>query len=189
MGEVAAQTCTSTSSTTSVMAYGCDLTRVFTYEGSETDIYINYVTLVLTLITLILCTRKAGERASRYPRYAAWFWVPFTSVLFAMQLFADCSTNNVGISAVWSAYAGFVFLAWWRIQHIRAENAAVSTLAYATPVSLAMWTGVCVYYAIVEEAITTVAHLVAFGVGAGALLLFEALHKISQDSYEMMDDK
>lgn len=41
MGEVAAQTCTSTSSTTSIMAYGCDLTRVFTYEGSETDIYIN----------------------------------------------------------------------------------------------------------------------------------------------------
>lgn len=41
-----------------------------------------------------------------------------------------------------------------------------------------VWTGVCVYYAIVEEAITTVAHLVAFGVGAGALLLFEALHQI-----------
>ncbi|CAM9353631.1 unnamed protein product [Ectocarpus fasciculatus] len=180
------------------MAYGCDLTRVFTYEGSETDIYINYVTLVLTLITLILCTRRAGERASRYPRYAAWFWVPFTSVLFAMQVFADCSTNNVGISAVWSAYAGFVFLAWWRIQHVRrpedqgcvAEVTAVSTLTYATPASLAVWTGVCMYYAIVEEAITTVAHLVAFGVGAGALLIFEALHKISsQDSYEMMDDK
>lgn len=91
---------------------------------------------------------------------------------------------------MWSAYAGFVFLAWWRIQHIHAEIAAVSALAYATPVSLAVWTGVCVYYAIVEEAITTVAHLVAFGVGAGALLLFEALHQISsQDSYEMMDDK
>lgn len=99
---------------------------------------------------------------------------------------------------MWSAYAGFVFLAWWRIQHIRrpedqesgAEIAAVSPLAYATPASLAVWTGVCVYYAIVEEAITTVAHLVAFGVGAGGLLLFEALHKISsQDSYEMMDDK
>lgn len=40
----------------------------------------------------------------------------------------------------------------------------------------------CVYYAVVEEAITTVAHLVAFGVGAGALLLFEALHQIPVNS-------
>lgn len=53
---------------------------------------------------------------------------------------------------------------------------------YATFASLAVWTAVCVYYAVVEEAITTVAHLVAFGVGAGALLLFEALHQIPRDA-------
>lgn len=49
-------------------------------------------------------------------------------------------------------------------------------LPYAMAASLTVWVGVCVYYAIVEEAITTVAHLVAFGVGAVALLLFEALY-------------
>ena len=49
-------------------------------------------------------------------------------------------------------------------------------MPYAVAASLTVWAGVCVYYAIVEEAITTVAHLVAFGVGMGALLLFEVLH-------------
>lgn len=38
------------------------------------------------------------------------------------------------------------------------------------------------YYVVVEEAMTTVAHLVAFTVGAVALLLFEALHKIPRES-------
>lgn len=49
-------------------------------------------------------------------------------------------------------------------------------MPYAVAASLTVWIGVCVYYAIVEEAITTVAHLVAFGVGMSALLMFEALH-------------
>lgn len=48
-------------------------------------------------------------------------------------------------------------------------------MPYAVAASLTVWVGVCVYYAIVEEAITTVAHLVAFGVGMVALLLLEAL--------------
>lgn len=85
---------------------------------------------------------------------------------------------------------GFVSLAWWRIKSLTAggppgrgaspDNPPLST--YATLVSLTVWAGVCIYYALVEEAITTVAHLVAFAVGAGALLLFEALHQIPRDS-------
>lgn len=108
------------------------------------------------------------------------------------KIFADCSTDNVGISAVWSAFAGFIFLGWWRIKHLSGGASADGSapknamlLRYATLASLVMWTGVCVYYAVVEEAITTVAHLVAFGVGAGALLLFERLHQIPQDSGRM----
>lgn len=109
---------------------------------------------------------------------------------------------------MWSAYVGFIFLGWWRIRHLhdsgekalllspgletggaptttavtpkQACSSRLLSTSYAIPASLAVWTGVCVYYAIVEEAITTVAHLVAFGVGAGALLLFEALHQIPQ---------
>eukprot|EP00752_Nemacystus_decipiens_P017491 g15682.t1 len=173
------------------MAYGCDLTRVFTYEGSEKDSLINYTTLAITLMTLVLCTGRAGKKASRYAGVAGWFWVPFTLVLFAMQVFADCSTNNVGISAVWSAYAGFIFLGWYRRDFgppcsddssdpgTRASSPPVLLpipVPYAVAASLAVWAGVCVYYAIVEEVITTVAHLVAFGVGMGALFLFEALH-------------
>lgn len=43
-------------------------------------------TLAITLTTLVLCTQRASERASRYARCASWFWVPFTVVLFAMQV-------------------------------------------------------------------------------------------------------
>lgn len=102
-------------------------------------------------------------------------------------MFADCSTNNVGISAVWSAYAGFIFVGWYRrdfgppssdesVRGTQAPPSLLLPMPYAVAASLTVWVGVCVYYAIVEEAITTVAHLVAFGVGVVALLLFEALH-------------
>eukprot|EP00903_Cladosiphon_okamuranus_P015350 g14176.t1 len=171
------------------MDYGCDLTRVFTYEGSEKDSLINYTTLAITLMTLVLCTRRAGQQASRYAALAGWFWVPFTLVLFALQVFADCSTDNVGISAVWSAYAGFIFLGWYRRDfgppcsddsdrgtRVSSPSVLLPMPYAAVAASLTVWVGVCVYYAIVEEVITTVAHLVAFGVGVGALLLFEALH-------------
>lgn len=105
------------------------------------------------------------------------------------KIFADCSTNNVGISAVWSAFAGFIFLAWWRIKHLsegvggaRGEVGPKKyILIYATLASLVAWMGVCVYYSIVEEAMTTVAHLVAFCVGAWALLLFEVIYKTPRD--------
>lgn len=52
----------------------------------------------------------------------------------------------------------------------------------ATVFSLVLWTGVCVYYAIVEEFMTTVAHIVAFGVGAGALLIFSWVHQLQCSS-------
>lgn len=49
-------------------------------------LYLPDATLLLTMVALILCTRKAGESASRYARAAAWFWLPFTIVLFGMQV-------------------------------------------------------------------------------------------------------
>lgn len=63
---------------------------------------------------------------------------------------------------------------------LRPSSLSRSSTSFAIVASLAVWFVVCVYYAIVEEAITTVAHLVAFGVGAVALLLFEALHQVPQ---------
>ena len=45
---------------------------------------------------------------------------------------------------------------------------------------MAVWATVCIYYAVVEEAITTVAHAVSFAVGLGAWLLFERLHQIHE---------
>lgn len=62
------------------------------------------------------------------------------------------------------------------------ETSGAGAVYYATVVSLVVWMGVCVYYAVVEGFITTVAHLVAFGVGAGALLFFEALFLIPRDA-------
>lgn len=43
-------------------------------------------TLLLTLVALVLCTRRAGLSASRYGQAAAWFWLPLTFVLFIMQV-------------------------------------------------------------------------------------------------------
>ncbi len=64
-----------------------------------------------------------------------------------------------------------------RASQLSPSSLSLSSTSFAIIASLAVWFVVCVYYAVVEEAITTVAHLVAFGVGAVALLLFEALHR------------
>lgn len=47
-----------------------------------------------------------------------------------------------------------------------------------TLISIAVWATVCIYYAVVEEPMTTVAHAVSFAVGLGAWVLFEKLHQI-----------
>lgn len=117
------------------------------------------------------------------------------------QVFADCSTDNVGISAVWSAFTGFIFLGWWRAKRSGEDplgprgggGAAASAgggegegqgegggvlSSYAALTSMSVWAVVCIYYAVVEEAITTVAHAVSFAVGLGAWVLFEWLHQI-----------
>lgn len=41
MGDIPTETCASDPTSTHVMAYGCGLTRVLTYEGSEKDSLIN----------------------------------------------------------------------------------------------------------------------------------------------------
>lgn len=43
-------------------------------------------TLVATLIALVVCTRSAGEYASKHRQVAQWFWVPFTVILFVLQV-------------------------------------------------------------------------------------------------------
>lgn len=61
--------------------------------------------------------------------------------------------------------------------------------SYAALTSMVVWAAVCIYYAVVEEAITTVAHAVSFVVGLGAWVLFERLHQIPDSagaSYETL---
>lgn len=72
------------------------------------------VTLLITLITLVLCTRRAGEAASRYSRCAAWFWVPFTLVLFAMQVRSVLlSTRGQAVAAGRSILLSYIFNLTW----------------------------------------------------------------------------
>ncbi|CAN0185739.1 unnamed protein product, partial [Discosporangium mesarthrocarpum] len=159
-----------------IMLSGCDLRPVLDYKGSSVDCWINYTTLMLTTVSVIVCTRKASQCASKYRRAAPWFWVPFSLALVVLQLLADCTTGNVGISAVWSANVGFISLGWSRLHALWLAGGKPSTMA--TAASILAWVGACLYYAAVEEAITTVAHLVAFTVGAAALRFFEAIHMI-----------
>lgn len=77
---------------------------------------------------------------------------------------------------------GFVFLAKWRLHILWRKYGPAKSLA--TSVSLMAWVVVCTYYAVVESIMTTVAHLVAFGVGMIALLLFEILHQIPSTESE-----
>ncbi|CAM9313424.1 unnamed protein product [Choristocarpus tenellus] len=160
--------------TPSMTFAGCNIGPILDYNGSVVDIWINYTTLILTLVSVVICTRKANEHSFEYRRAAPWFWVPFSVVLVLAQIFADCSSNNVGISAIWSAYTGFIVVGSWRLQGLWKAGGRESMLA--TIASVSVWMGVCAYYAFTEPFITTLAHLVAFAVGAISLGVFEVLH-------------
>ena len=138
----------------------------------QTDIWLNYVGLGIstvgigTLLSSVKCARKR-------PLLARSFWLPYTGCLFGLQLFADCQAEEVGISAVWSAHAGFIAAALMQDPVLFREK----TVRTASTAALASTGGLIIYYAIVEAPLTTVAHITAAVVGMLSYTLWKRLFR------------
>ncbi|KAG5190254.1 hypothetical protein JKP88DRAFT_286073 [Tribonema minus] len=149
----------------------CDVPAALVYSrGSRVDIYFNYGALVLTTAALQLSLRGAGDVAARAPRCARAAWLPVTALLLALQVFADCAADEqasrramCGISAIWAAHAGWLATA-LVILHPLFDGAPAARAAAAAAIAAAA--ALTAYYAVAEPPLTTVAHIVAAGVGA-----------------------
>lgn len=170
--------------------------QILTYDGSETDIILNYLTFfVNTLVLAAVCRSSATSTSSRYDentsrnlprkislsRNRTWLWV--TSLLFLFQIFL-CSVlvRCVGISVVWSAQCSFsvVTLHFYQIYNDnRILSAAVFT---STCLSVTLW----IYYIVVSDLITTVAHFCSILLG---LVLYALNTKMCTDGMPQQQEE
>ncbi|KAG5191612.1 hypothetical protein JKP88DRAFT_295514, partial [Tribonema minus] len=161
----------------------CKISSALTYSGSQLDVGLNYFGLVVCTTAVAVVLRPASKHCRRYRNYAQSSWIPLTAGLFVLQIGADCGADAEGISAVWAAQAGFLAVGWRLMPAMYRPRPA--RLATAAALSTAL--GLTVYYAMVEDAITSVAHAVAFGVGCALSRLhrrFFQIHDAGGDDHQ-----
>lgn len=58
--------------------------NILSYDGSELDIGLNYVALVISLVPLIICFHKPHLDESN--GWKKWVWIPIFVILCAFQV-------------------------------------------------------------------------------------------------------
>ena len=76
----------------------CGVWCILTYDGSSTDIIINYTMLAINLLITAFVNRHQGV--------LWWVNVLLTAFLFAFQIVLCLVIGCMGISVVWSAQFG-----------------------------------------------------------------------------------
>lgn len=144
---------------------------ILTYSGSIPDIFLNYL---LFAINVAGCTCMAMTYRPGKHRYAAACLVFVVAFQIGLCLQVGCS----GISITWCAMAGWM-MSERRVIAIDSIGRRQSTIfSYLNYYITAMWCdgAAIVYYAIVSEPITTVAHVCAVILGATLSLLSTRLY-------------
>lgn len=132
-----------------------------TYNGSIRHCIINYVLILLVLLPHLRITGK--QQAIRM-----WFSTFITAVL--VQALLWFVAGAVGVSVVWCAMAGFNLVHFYKSNELHtAELKRLYIVGF-----VASFTAI-VYYAVLFPAITTVAHGIAVGMGAGLFYLYRRL--------------
>lgn len=157
--------------------------EILTYDSSPTDIVLNYVALGVTLGHVVVVLRPLKPRL-----FGQRFWIPLTGFLFTFQIGLCMFDGCVGISIVWCAYCGFGTTLRSYLQKNKRPPADKKrsdlTERYWWWMSLSVSTALCVYYAVVEEPITTVAHGCAIVLGGAIGYLFNSLAITDEDGKE-----
>ncbi len=151
--------------------------EILTYEGSAKDIILNYVaffinTIALAAVCIGSARSRCGENGSRkqptISNHSTWLLITLFLVFFQIFL---CSVivRCVGISVVWSAQCSFSLLKFLSLQNSFSKKSLFAAILISTSLSLALW----IYYLIVSDLLTTIAHICSFFLG---LALYILLH-------------
>ena len=141
--------------------------RILLYCGSHSptlDIGLNYAILAVTTVvgTMLFLTRRGRgnvmEKGLKLWAASSGFFAMFQIVLcLSLPPEAGCT----GISIIWSAQVGALWS--WRRAHVfHVSGSEDRPLAIVSAFAIALWA----YYAVVEDALTTVAHAAAAVMGA-----------------------
>ena len=133
----------------------CGVWCILTYDGSSTDIIINYTMLAINLLITAFVNRHQGV--------LWWINVLLTAFLFAFQIVLCLVIGCMGISVVWSAQFGYYgVLAVFGKHPITEQKELLCAVLFGVVATLLTW----LYYLVTAEAMTTVAHLCAALMGA-----------------------
>jgi hypothetical protein len=154
------------------MGFLNDVQKILTYDNSTMDIILNYILFVISFFLVCWLNYWVVQNLSRGPvsthqyiRFPAVYVIGMFIFQISLCLFADC----VGISVVWSSNVGVIWMLvrlingqrQWRNYSSYDQLIGASSTVTVIVACIAVW---C-YYAIIEEALTTVAHLCALILG------------------------
>ena len=167
---------------------------ILDYDGNSKDVLINYTLLLLNVLTATSLLVTSGDNRSDTTttdtctatlsrrRICAALSLIFASTFqIALCLFLECA----GISIIWCAIAGWIGMDYYNYRVLSKTEEEAASNRVCTPNSwhqiiiLFLDIIVIVYYAIVMEPITTVAHILA------VVVLGIPLHFIT-DKYSAM---
>jgi hypothetical protein len=143
---------------------------ILTYQGSQSDIVLNYA---LLLANVVVCSITTATRGLERKLVASGALVFVAAYQINLCLLVGCS----GISIIWSACAGWILSEGRRRACMLGDSGSSATEASSSPwnrhITLLVWERVMlaadvlviIYYAYASEAITTVAHLCAILMG------------------------
>lgn len=126
-----------------------------TYEGQVLHIIINYALVALTVIPF----PRPDNRVQRGSSHA---WLGCLAIASGVQVVVWFTMRAVGISIIWCAMAGYLFMDYTRgdIGQAREKPQLAMVALVAAGIGI-------VYYAAAFPIDTTVAHLVALVMGIG----------------------
>ena len=147
------------------------VSSILNYEGCRVDVAINYVALIFSFFPSIL---QLYYLPLDYGTHIRYLWLPLVSFLFAFQIELCLNVGCSGISIVWSALCGFNIFLYLRIKHRYTDNLGHNQYLHIAMVLSTVYSTIAwVYYAIVSDALTTIAHICAILLGVIFAILFE----------------
>lgn len=139
-----------------------------TYEGQMLHIIINYALIMLVVMPFLLLDNRAVSKESR-----AWLGCLAIAVIVQVAVWFAARAvgiSVVGVSLIWCMMVGYLLIDYSRGNLGRAGYRRGFVL-----VALGTGCGGIVYYLVAFPAITTIAHLVAVGIGAGLFYLMQLI--------------
>ena len=125
------------------------LHQIFTYDDCSTDIAINYILIVLLQGTILLHDFPISTT------------VLSTIYLWAFQITLCLIVGCIGVSVVWSSQMGILI----HNRYFRTASSHPSWSICLFYASIAAGFIAWIYYAVIEEPITTIAHVCALAMG------------------------